>query len=250
MKEQPEHSSNNLIDITMTATRRPDILDQTLNSFVFGLFFPVLSQVRLIINIDPAGLKVSSFDVLDVCQKYFLKGNICCRMAAEPNFGSAFCWTWSRVTAPWTFHLEDDWELLHHVDILEMISMMEAEPDLAVLRLPYKVTGPETSKNWNLFFPWNGRYFECPSNYAGGAGFSGHPSLIRSEFVKKTLPLLNPQHNPEKQFHARIPEIQKIVQSYRYGVWAQPSSPPSVRDIGRPWMVQNGILKECFIALF
>lgn len=250
MKEGVTHESTALVDITMTATRRPDILRTTLDSFLKLMFFPVRDQVRLIINIDPAGLPVSSFDILDVAREFFPLGNIACRLTAEPGFGSAFCWTWSQVSAPWVFHLEDDWELLQPVDLSAMIALMEEEPDLAVLRLPYKLTGPETSKSWNVFFPWNGRYFECPQDRATAAGFSGHPSLIRNDFVKRTLKYLNPNHNPEKQFHARIPDLQKIILEYRYGVWAQRNAPPTVRDIGRDWMVQNGFLKEGNKAFF
>lgn len=242
------HESTALVDITMTATRRPDILDITLKTFAKLMFLPVLDQVRLIINIDPAGLPISSFDVLDVARASF--PIVTYRMAAEPSFGSAFCWTWAQVSAPWVFHLEDDWELLTPVDFMAMIAMMEKEQDLAVLRLPYKSTGSEESKNWNVFFPWNGRYFECPQERATAAGFSGHPSLIRNDFVKRTLKYLNPNHNPEKQFHARIPDLQKIILEYRYGVWAERNAPPTVRDIGRDWMVQNGFLKEGNKAFF
>ena len=250
MKEGVTTSSTALVDITMTATRRPDILRRTLESFTKLMFSPVLDQVRLVVNVDPAGLPISSFDIIDVCREFFPNGNIHCRLAAEPSFGSAFCWTWSQVSAPWVFHLEDDWELLRPVELSAMIALMEEEPDLAVMRLPYKLTGEELSKNWNLFFPWNGRYFECPANYAGGAGFSGHPSLIRSDFVKRTLKFLNPNHNPEKQFHARIPDLQKVVLEYRYGVWAERSAPPIIKDIGRDWMTQQGFSKEGNKAFF
>jgi hypothetical protein len=249
MKETPDLPTKQyLLDVTMTATIRPQVLARTLQTFSAGLFKPILDNVRLIINIDRIGIKADALDVVDTARSYI--PSLTCRITAEPNFGRAFCWCWSMITAPWTFNLEDDWELQQPVDIKAMIATMEAEPDLANLCLPYNISTAAGNKRWNLFFPWNGRYFECPEDLKQSVGFCGHPSLIRSEFALAALRCLNPNLNPEKQFHQHNGPMNELTAGYRFGVWGKPGDPSIVRDLGRNWMVENGLAKQGNKAFF
>ena len=59
-----------MIDITMTAVRRPKVIDKTLKSFTKHIF-KNQKDYRLIINIDPVGEGHSNNKVIDVCEKYF-----------------------------------------------------------------------------------------------------------------------------------------------------------------------------------
>ena len=58
------------IDITMTATLRPIILEQTLKSVVENIITNE-HEFRLIINIDPSGEKIQQKIVLKVAKTYF-----------------------------------------------------------------------------------------------------------------------------------------------------------------------------------
>ncbi|MEW6265760.1 MAG: hypothetical protein AB1641_22025 [Thermodesulfobacteriota bacterium] len=231
-----------MIDITITATRRPDILRQTLASFE-RYMFPGFQDYRLIINIDPIGPSTEKETLAAL--KFFDLQYLVMSLSPSSSFPQAFHRVWSAATAEWIFHLEDDWELLRPIDLADMLAIMSAESDLAILRLPVFPAGREAMKNWNLWFPWNGRYFECPADKRIATGFCGHPSLIRGEFVRRTVQLLNPDRNPEKQFHdwRGNPTLIAEVQRWRYGVWAKPSNSPAIRDLGRPWMVTNGYRK-------
>lgn len=232
----------------MTATRRPEVLKETLNSFFRNCFAPVAERCRLIINIDPAGEDVSSCAIADIAGAYFNKKII--GLPSTPSFPVAFKWCWEQVTAPWVFHLEDDWGLLVPVDIGAMIACMISHPELALLRLPFFTSTEKTMKNWNLFYPWNGEYFACPEDLRKTAGFAGHPSLLRGEFVRRCAPLLDTRLNPEKQFHGDNWSLVGEVLNWQYGVWGQPSSMPIIKDIGTEWKAANGFIKAGNKAFF
>jgi hypothetical protein len=235
-----------MIDITMTATRRHKLIKQTLSSFKQNLFHENCAGV--IINIDPFGPDNGPGEVLSTVRKYFpLRA---ARMAVTANFATAFKWIWSQTTMEYIFHLEDDWELLMPVDLDKMLEIMGNNPDLAILRLPWKRTNTDSAKNWKYYFPWNGDFFECPEEHRREVGFCGHPSLIRGEFVRNIVNYISINKNPEKQFHHGHPEIMKEIDKWRYGVFAEQNQPPVIRDIGRKWMIENGYRKAGNKAFF
>lgn len=249
-KPLADHGIQNdiLIDITMTAVRRPEILKRTLHSFFVNCFDKVIDQCRLIINVDPVGDKIPSYVLSDVAGGYFRHYII--GMPMEPSFPRAFEWTWRQTTAPWVFHLEDDWELLEPVDIMGMIDTMKKHKDLASLRLPFFSAGPVSMRNWNLMFPWNGEFFECPQDLRRTAGFCGHPALLRGAFVNLCTPLLDVTLNPEKQFHSGNPELLLEVDRWRYGVYGRPNCNRMLSDIGAAWKVDNKFQKAGSKAFF
>lgn len=236
-----------MIDITMTATRRPELIWKTLDTFLSRYFFRS-NNCRLIINVDPVGRDMRSFEIIELCKKYFQ--NIICRCPKEPSFPRAFKWVWSQADADFVFHLEDDWELLRFVNLNKMIEIMEINPDLAILRLPWKPTGQDSAKNWRYFFPWNGEFFECLEEHKREVGFCGHPSLIRGGFIRNTVKYIDENRNPEKQFHHGPLELMREIDKWRYGVFAEQNQPPAIRDIGRRWMIENNYRKMGNKALF
>lgn len=232
----------------MTAVRRPEILKRTLHTFFMRCFAPVINKCRLIINVDPVGDDIASHELNKIVSAYFKHYII--GMPMEASFPKAFKWTWDWATAPWVFHLEDDWELLTGVDIMFMIELMEKFPNLASLRLPFFPSTERTMKNWNLFFPWNGHFFECPVNLRQTAGFAGHPSLLRGDFVRNCAPLINVNLNPEKQFHGDNDRLVNEVLQWKYGVFGLPNHPKVIKDIGGEWRNANKFQKKGPKAFF
>src|SRR5262245_25846729 len=58
------------LDVVMTATLRPELIDLTLVSF-FRNLFRQLNGIRLIINIDPIGDRhCTAADILKICGRY------------------------------------------------------------------------------------------------------------------------------------------------------------------------------------
>lgn len=230
------------LDITMTATRRPEILFRTLHSFYENCFRPVAKDCRVIINIDPVGHSMPSHEMINIISSFFPRYII--GMPLEASFPKAFIWCWKNSTAHWVFNLEDDWELLQKVDLQQMIQTMMIFPQLALLRLPYNRSEEKTQKNWSHFYPWNGHFYSLPEGKKLELGFCGHPSLIRGSFVQRAWPWLDPTCNPEKQFHHGHPHLMEHVLNHEYGNWGRPGDGPYVRDIGRDWMIQNGHAKK------
>ena len=237
-----------LIDITMTAVRRPEILKRTLHSFYRHMLAPIIDRCRLIINIDPIGDPIASYELCDIAQGYFSRVTV--NLPMEPDFPKAFLWTWAQSSAPWVFHLEDDWELLAPVDITAMIAAMGKNPTLASMRLPFFDSAATSMKNWNLWFPWNGKYFTCPQDLRQAAGFCGHPSLLRGEFVRRCTSLIDTRLNPEKQFHGDNNALIMEGLNWDYGVWGQPNSKKVLADIGAEWKVKNKFQKAGSKAFF
>jgi len=239
-----------IIDVLIPATLRPDVLNETLASFRRNLFMLRLPYCyRAWINIDPVGMEgVSQRDMIRIAGRSF--PGFSYRLPDQPHFGRAFHWLWTRPVGDYVLYLEDDWVLDAPVDLENMIYIFDVEPDLAVLRLPWRPTGLDSMKNWKFSFPWTGRYFECPLDARREVGFCGHPSLIRGDFVRAIGPLLDPERNPEKQFHHGSEAMMAEIDRWRYGVFGQPNHPAAIRDIGRAWMVRQGLAKAGSKAFF
>lgn len=239
-----------MLDITMTATMRPDILNVTINSFFKYMLSEYVNtghKIRLIINVDKVG-GGSRSEVLGAVDNRFHSSYI--YIPTAPSFPQAFKRVWSEVKADYVLHLEDDWELLRYVSLSCLIGLLKLEPDLALLRLPSFRAGSSDMKNWDVFFPYNGRYYECPEECRGGIGFCGHPSIIRGDFIRSIAPLLNDTYNPEKQFHVKNSAVMKEVLKWRYGVYGIPNTSPLILDIGRKWMIKNNYRKQGNKAFF
>lgn len=234
------------MDITVTASRRSKVLKKTLESFKENLLKGV--DCRVIVNVDPVGLDEDPMLCVDICRLFF--DNVLYRIQPTPNFSSAFKWVWSQVRSDYVLHLEDDWLLVRKVNLQEIIDILNAEPDLALLRLPQFCSGPKDMKNWNIFFPYNGTYFECPHDLKLTVGFCGHPSIIKHEFIQNTYPHIDTNLNPEKQFHRGPKAIMDEIPKWRYGVFAKPNQPNVIADLGRHWMVEHKLRKKGSKAWF
>lgn len=241
------------IDITITATARPEILRRTLESFCSNLFRPHMDIINnVFINIDPVGTGTQQA-TLTVCKEFFPGHKVTAHLPNTASFPKAFTWCWQQTLSTdsaCVFHLEDDWELLEPLDLKEMFLVLYLYPDLAALRLSAFPSGTHIMKCWDKFISWNGTFFEVPPNLRGLLGFCGHPSLIRKEFIREVLPHLDDSKNPEKQIKGRHPKFGNYILSHRFGVYQRQDAPAAVIDIGRKWMVKNGFRKAGSKAWF
>jgi hypothetical protein len=229
-----------MIDITITACRRRELLFKTLNSFLEKALINV--PFRLIINVDPVGVDEDSYKSVELCN--WFSSPVVYRCPEKPNFSEAFKWSWDQAEADWVFHLEDDWELLVNVDLNDMMGILKSHSKLALLRLPQFKAGEDKMKNWDRWFPWNGTYFECPEEMKQAVGFCGHPSLIKGQYVRACRGHLLTDRNPEKQFHGGNPFLVAEATRWEYGVYSKPGHPNYIQDLGRKWSVDNGWKKK------
>ena len=242
--EQPK------IDVTITATLRPELFRRTLDSFFENCFrdWPV----RAVMNVDPVGGHPSAVDEMSkLCRKYFPESFVI--LSDKPHFGRAFYKVWSMAgtDAPFVFHLEDDWELVRPVSLMHMVELFSVNEALSILRLPQN-KAPMTGdyKDWNLLYPFNGQFYEVPANLRGTIGFCGHPSLIRTSFVRRGLAFLDRELNPEKQLKGIDAARRHWLQSCRLGVFTKPGNDRAIVDIGRKWRQDQKIVKVGPEAVF
>jgi hypothetical protein len=134
-----------------------------------------------------------------------------------------------------------------------MIEELEQQPNLALLRLSAFRSGTHNAKHWNKFLDWNGRFFEVAEQDRRRIGFCGHPSIIKTEWIKQVLPLMVNDRNPEKQLQFpehNSQELLETVLKWRYGVWQGQDEPAQIKDLGRGWIAGAGWQKSGNKAFF
>jgi len=216
------------IDICMTATIRPSVLNETLKSFAENMLKEKL-MYRLIINIDPIGEQSKRKNVLKVAGSYF--DDIVYNLPDMPGFTKAVQWCWSRTTSRYVFHLEDDWKLLIPINIKSMIEILDKYENLVSLRLNKEKTGK--SKHSNKF-----GFIYYPK-------ISLNPTIFNGDFIRNIYPLMNLQKNPEKQLRANeTTERGRYISKFQHGVYTKESVNQVVKDIGRTWMQSSSYTKK------
>jgi hypothetical protein len=169
------------IDVVMTATIRPEIIDLTLQSFKMKFLYQ-FREVRLVVNIDPIGDdSYTQQDVIDVCKKYF--DNLVCNTPADASFPQAVKWCWEQVRSDYFFHLEDDWLLKKDINKNTICSYFD-DSSVKSVRL-------YLSNNNKLLFE---------HGYVLSNGFSLNPSMIKTSFIKDLLISFDDNKDPEKQY--------------------------------------------------
>ena len=228
-----------MIDITMTATLRPAIVSQTLESFCRNIFRD-RNNYRLIINIDPIGEKVESTKVLEVCRKYF--ENIVFNIPETPSFPAAVIWCWDKAESDFVFHLEDDWLSVCKIDIHDMIRILKSNDSLACLRLSkYNIPKHETVKLFATHYTYTGdNCFITSTNNQ----FALNPSLIKKKFVKEAIPIMTTYSNPEKQFRpSKHEKMNNLIDKWEYAIYGVPGGRATVLDNGILWKDKNNFKK-------
>lgn len=239
-------------DITCTATLRPELLSVTLKSHYENLFRnnDNIRNARFIINIDKTGAKRNQheskvYDILKIIEQYNFY-DIVFRIGHKPHFPTAFIWCMEQLENKLVFHLEEDWQLVQHINFNNMLEMFDKYKSLVHLRLSAFNSGGYQCKNWNRFLNWNGDFFEVKQEEKGTIGWCGHPSLNRVSFIKDCLEFIDISKNPEKQIKGRkySHPINSIINMSRFGCYHKPNTLKAEIDIGRKWMVENNWAKS------
>ena len=230
-----------MIDVTMTATWRPELIFRTLKSFHDNLFKDSMNEMRLIVNIDPVGNDTDQSDeIVYIANDFFKEVKAFCPEC--PHFGKAVVRIWKETNTTFVFHLEEDWEMLYEMDFDYMMNSFLLYPDLVHLRLSV-FRSTYNVKNWRYFYDWNGMFFQCPDEDRGTVGWCGHPSLNRGDFIRFCAEAMDPSINPEKQIKGRHPVIGPEIEKKMFGSFIMQNSPANIRDIGREWRVKHGYHK-------
>ncbi|HRR48551.1 MAG TPA: hypothetical protein P5293_01035 [Bacteroidales bacterium] len=212
-----------MIDIFCTAIRRPIIVEETFKSFKENLFKN--HKCRLIINVDPVGENISSYEIVEIGKKYF--DEIYPNTPTEASFSRAFKWVMSQGKNEYVFNLEDDWLLLRECDLSDMINILERNKNLACIRLP----NADFSCKWPANIP---KIFLEDGKISLDHRFCGHPALWKMDFFRDALKIYDENINPERQFRFDYEEnkleMKNLFKKWQLGVFYDKLY---IKDIGR-----------------
>lgn len=209
------------MDLTMTAARRPDVFEQTLQSFQAMLFDRVPVRT-FFLNIDPIwGTDEDGRAVEQIARSYFK--NVSVRTPETPSYGGAVKWLWQQPETDWFLHLEDDWLLSHKVSLDQLWAQMN-EPDVVQIKIA----------NW----PRLRRRKRPPE-----IGLC--PLFAERKFSAMAAGHMNPDLDPDKQFRNRTnPVLQEACSGYRAVYFGGVFTRETAIDIGRDWRDARGIEKK------
>jgi hypothetical protein len=205
------------IDFTTTGMCRPEIYARTLTSFKSNLHGINLKTCTLHLNLDPLPPEESlAQEMVKVAQKVFGWVNV--NRPEVANFASAVKWCWQQPCSEYFFHLEDDWELVHRVDINDLVNKLDADHNLTCVSL---------------------RAYHWPST---DERICLSPGLFRTEHARVMAERLVVNANPEKQLRAVTPEN---PHGGRHEGFRGTFVPVAVvlQDLGRDWMDSRGWVK-------
>ena len=230
-----------LIDVSIVAGRRPDLLRTTMASFG-ELVFSNFNVGRVSINIDPIfGSDEDARDCADIVRRIFPDAVVL--TPERPSFCAAVKRLWQATEADFVLHLEDDWISLGRIGD----EALRAFADRAV----QQVSLHHADQNWDIKAKG---HFHKRNNYLKLAGikipkftsfpkFTTSPSFLRGDFARTCAGLLIEEFDPEKQFYSAVnPALERTVASFKNYIYS-PDARPVIRDIGREWRDQRAISK-------
>ena len=230
-----------VIDITMTAVLRPDLINITLKSFCDNLFTD-RDRYRLVINIDPVGRKINPNEVIKVCMSYF--ENVKFNIAEFASFPRAVKWVWSNSTSEYVFHLEDDWIIYRNVNIDELINLLKKYPEMASLRLcRHKLKVGKDGEIHGCIYKYNKDGFFLTTGSVTAFGLN--PTIVRGEYVREAAKLMHDELNPEKQFryHKGNP-LNDLIIKWKYAIYGRYGESALIYGKnGKKWLAKYGFKK-------
>jgi hypothetical protein len=209
-----------IMDVTMTATRRPDLVSKTLDSFQ-NMLFNRLTVGTFYINIDPVwGSEQQGKGVEEVARKYFQ--NVQVRRPLKPSYGSAVKWLWEQPQTDWFLHLEDDWIMTNPISLRRLSKQIASGASQIKLA------------NWSRL----GRRRRPPT-------LGVCPLFLSSRFSKLASGKMNPDLDPDKQFRNNTNLSLEEAVSGHYAVYfGGMFTRRSLIDIGREWREHRKIEKQ------
>lgn len=230
------------VDLCIVSGRRPDLLEQTLESFSKHCF-AYFSFSKVTVNIDPIfGTEEDEAECLRIVSNYL--PSVTFFRPREPGFGAAVKRLWANTRSDYVFHLEDDWIAL--TDLGDEIFAPFAN-DPAVMQVSFHTA----DQNWNI--AKHGHLHER-NEYARVLGvkiplfrtfpkFTTSPSILRGSFARKASGLMDPSRDPEKQFYSGVnAELERLAAPHKNYIFS-PLQTPVIRDIGREWRGNRKIKK-------
>lgn len=188
---------------------RPEILEKTYQSFSENIDGIDFKKCTLYLNIDSFpnfAHEDRKEEVVKSAQRYF--GTVIPNFSGKSNFSSAVKWCFSQPKTMYTFHIEDDWEMLNKISI-KVINQFFISPIVQQVALrAYRSSLPK---------------------------FCLSPSIFKTAFCNTISMSLSENENPEEQ-------IRKMSATQRRNFivyYPIESKKVVLKDIGRNWLYNS-----------
>lgn len=211
------------LDVTIVATRRPDLLRQTLQSFERNLLRNV-GVGAAFLNIDPIWGSEADDHEVEQLVRGLRPRRLEIRRPDSAGFGAAVKWLWSKPQSHWFLHLEDDWLLQREVSA-RLLRRRLAADRFAQISLLRRADGWKKSVHYSKF--------------------TTGPSVMLSAFAHRASELMREELDPEKQLYSGTNlRLEAEVSRFRRRYLGSRFTPSYIVDIGRPWRASRGIEKS------
>lgn len=199
-----------LTTCTVAEDDRHLILGRTYDSFVRNLTGVDWQGSERIINLDGCWAEFWQYIQADAFGDF--PGATRLHPSTWESFPAAVKWLFRQPSSEYFFHLEDDWQLLTQVDIADLIGVLEADATLSCVNLR-AYSGINDDRI-------------CLS-----------PALWRTEHARAIADRLGDHEDPELQLR------NGAAKGFRGTVWPIRRA-RIVKDIGREWMRDHGLVKN------
>ena len=227
------------IDLKIVATRRPDLLEATLQSFRFvGLRDFQVSSISM--NLDPAFGTVEDAEICNrLIQRYFPGALV--HEPLSPSFGGAVKRLWSEAGELPIFHLEDDWIAREPLSV-DFVQNAFDQGYGAVTPLAKEHSWD--SRNPEALTVEIRRFFglRVGKRATTRHSFGTSPKFILGALARRLAAKMDPDRDPEKKMYSG--ELDEVVQSFRSVFMTMAGKKPIIEDIGRDWRKKRGIKKQ------
>lgn len=148
--------------------------------------------------------------------------------AHELGYGGAIRAAWEKVDADWVFHLEGDFTFNAAVDVIGMIDVLRARPDLAQIVLKRQPWNPQEVAAGGIIEQHPGDYSEVVDGpYVWTTHrrfFSTNPCVYARHIVERGWPTGT---ESEGRFGLDL-----VADGYHFAFWGGKGDPPAVHHIG------------------
>ena len=207
-----------MINLSLVATVRPEILRQTIDSFKKFVITKDKFYVSWNIDCTPKYDTYKIDEMLKIVSNAF--GDIhFFRITEKPNFANAVitCWQHLHCNTSFTFHLEDDWIFIKPILLDSIINdLTQFNTNIKYVRFP-KIGAAKLDK------------------------VALQPSLWKTDTLKCLAYVMTSQKDPEKQLRFSGAETDKFLPTKTEILDWQCG--PYCDDIGRAWAKTNGAIK-------
>ena len=227
-------------DLVLIATCRPDLLEQTLNSFGQQAFRH-LDFANVIANIDPYFGSTEDGDRAEAMIRDRFD-HVTIFRPETPHFTHAVKRAWLATRSDYVFHLEEDWLALEDIPPDRYLSLMD-EPDVMAVSFFCRNKNakglPHQTARRKLRLPETGEAVLTRVN-----AFSTSPGVYKGPFMRQAAELMDPRFDPETQFFGRLNgALEEIALPKRCMFLRGQTQRDLVLDIGRDWRAERGIEK-------